>query len=222
MPYSGPRVSRAEIVLLVALAAWAFFPLVLLLAHAGADPHHLHRRRRTDRRRRRSRRRPAPVPGLGPRRRRRTGWPRICSRLTPSATSTSSRCSRSPARCRGSGSRCRWPTCCGSRAVVALFLAAVAWARRAFADRAGRAGRGRGAGAVPVHAAGGPVQLGQPRQPDRSAFSSTCSATSCWRPASSGAMCRAPSAWRSSRPRCWRVERALDPARGGLGPAIGR
>jgi hypothetical protein len=35
MPYRGPRASRAEIVLLVALAGWAFFPLVLLLAHAA-------------------------------------------------------------------------------------------------------------------------------------------------------------------------------------------
>ncbi len=32
---TGPRVSRAEIVLLVALGAWAFFPLVLLLLHAS-------------------------------------------------------------------------------------------------------------------------------------------------------------------------------------------
>ena len=32
---TGPRASRAEIVLLVALAAWGFFPLVLLLLHAG-------------------------------------------------------------------------------------------------------------------------------------------------------------------------------------------
>jgi hypothetical protein len=35
MPDSGPRASRAEIVLLVALAAWALFPLVLLLVHAS-------------------------------------------------------------------------------------------------------------------------------------------------------------------------------------------
>jgi len=32
----GPRVSRAEIVLLVALGAWGLFPLVLLLVHAAA------------------------------------------------------------------------------------------------------------------------------------------------------------------------------------------
>ena len=32
---TGPRVSRTEIVLLVALGVWAFFPLVLLLLHAG-------------------------------------------------------------------------------------------------------------------------------------------------------------------------------------------
>ena len=36
MRATGPRASRAEIVLLVALAAWALFPLVLLLAHAGS------------------------------------------------------------------------------------------------------------------------------------------------------------------------------------------
>jgi hypothetical protein len=35
MPDSGPRASRAEIVLLVALAGWALFPLVLLLVHAS-------------------------------------------------------------------------------------------------------------------------------------------------------------------------------------------
>jgi hypothetical protein len=35
MPESGPRASRAEIVLLVALASWALFPLVLLLVHAA-------------------------------------------------------------------------------------------------------------------------------------------------------------------------------------------
>lgn len=35
MPDSGPRASRAEIVLLVALAGWALFPLVLLLVHAA-------------------------------------------------------------------------------------------------------------------------------------------------------------------------------------------
>lgn len=35
MPDSGPRSSRAEIVLLVALAGWALFPLVLLLVHAS-------------------------------------------------------------------------------------------------------------------------------------------------------------------------------------------
>ncbi len=35
MPDSGPRSSRAEIVLLVALAGWALFPLVLLLVHAA-------------------------------------------------------------------------------------------------------------------------------------------------------------------------------------------
>ncbi len=35
MPESGPRASRAEIVLLVALASWALFPLVLLLVHAS-------------------------------------------------------------------------------------------------------------------------------------------------------------------------------------------
>jgi hypothetical protein len=38
MPNGGPRVSRAEIVLLAALAGWALFPLVLLLVHAA----HLH------------------------------------------------------------------------------------------------------------------------------------------------------------------------------------
>lgn len=36
MPSGVPRASRAEIVLLVALAAWGLFPLVLLLAHAAA------------------------------------------------------------------------------------------------------------------------------------------------------------------------------------------
>ncbi len=36
MPDTGPRASRGEIVLLVALAAWACFPLVLLLVHAAA------------------------------------------------------------------------------------------------------------------------------------------------------------------------------------------
>jgi hypothetical protein len=35
MPPSGPRVSRAEIVLLAALALWAAFPIVLFLAHAS-------------------------------------------------------------------------------------------------------------------------------------------------------------------------------------------
>jgi hypothetical protein len=40
MPQRGPRVSPAEAVLLVGLAAWALFPLVLLLVHAG----HLHAR----------------------------------------------------------------------------------------------------------------------------------------------------------------------------------
>jgi hypothetical protein len=35
MPYRGPRASRAEIVLLAALAAWGVFPLVLLLVHAS-------------------------------------------------------------------------------------------------------------------------------------------------------------------------------------------
>ncbi len=35
MPPSGPRVSRAEIVLLAALAVWAAFPIVLLLVHAS-------------------------------------------------------------------------------------------------------------------------------------------------------------------------------------------
>ena len=35
MRATGPRASRAEIVLLAALAAWALFPLVLLLAHAA-------------------------------------------------------------------------------------------------------------------------------------------------------------------------------------------
>jgi hypothetical protein len=35
MPDRGPRASRIEIVLLAALAAWALFPLVLLLIHAG-------------------------------------------------------------------------------------------------------------------------------------------------------------------------------------------
>jgi hypothetical protein len=35
MRESGPRVSRAEIVLLAALAAWGVFPLVLLLVHAA-------------------------------------------------------------------------------------------------------------------------------------------------------------------------------------------
>ncbi len=36
MPDRGPRVSRAEIVLLVALGAWGLFPLVVLLIHAAA------------------------------------------------------------------------------------------------------------------------------------------------------------------------------------------
>src|SRR5579875_1930702 len=36
MPNRGPRVSRAESVLLAALAAWGLFPLALLLAHAAA------------------------------------------------------------------------------------------------------------------------------------------------------------------------------------------
>ena len=36
MPNRGPRATRAEIVLLAALAAWALFPLVLLLVHAAA------------------------------------------------------------------------------------------------------------------------------------------------------------------------------------------
>lgn len=36
MGASGPRVTRAEIALLGALAAWALFPLVLLLAHAAS------------------------------------------------------------------------------------------------------------------------------------------------------------------------------------------
>ncbi len=36
MPDRGPRVARAEIVLLVALGAWGLFPLVLLLVHAAA------------------------------------------------------------------------------------------------------------------------------------------------------------------------------------------
>jgi hypothetical protein len=35
MPQRGPRVSAAETVLLAGLAAWALFPLVLLLVHAG-------------------------------------------------------------------------------------------------------------------------------------------------------------------------------------------
>ena len=35
MPQRGPRVSLVETVLLVGLAAWALFPLVLLLIHAG-------------------------------------------------------------------------------------------------------------------------------------------------------------------------------------------
>ena len=35
MRASGPRASRAEIVLLAALAAWALFPIVLLLVHAS-------------------------------------------------------------------------------------------------------------------------------------------------------------------------------------------
>ena len=35
MPPSGPRVSRAEIVLLAALAVWAAFPIVLVLVHAS-------------------------------------------------------------------------------------------------------------------------------------------------------------------------------------------
>ena len=35
MPQRGPRVSPVEMVLLVGLAAWALFPLVLLLIHAG-------------------------------------------------------------------------------------------------------------------------------------------------------------------------------------------
>jgi hypothetical protein len=35
MPVRAPRASRAEIVLLVALLAWAVFPVVLLLVHAG-------------------------------------------------------------------------------------------------------------------------------------------------------------------------------------------
>lgn len=35
MPQRGPRVSPVETVLLVGLAAWALFPLVLLLIHAG-------------------------------------------------------------------------------------------------------------------------------------------------------------------------------------------
>jgi hypothetical protein len=35
MPQRGPRVSPAETVLLAGLAAWALFPLVLLLVHAG-------------------------------------------------------------------------------------------------------------------------------------------------------------------------------------------
>ncbi len=35
MPQRGPRVSPAEAVLLAGLAAWALFPLVLLLVHAG-------------------------------------------------------------------------------------------------------------------------------------------------------------------------------------------
>src|ERR1700742_252118 len=40
MPQRGPRVSPVEAVLLAGLAAWALFPLVLLLVHAG----HLHAR----------------------------------------------------------------------------------------------------------------------------------------------------------------------------------
>ncbi|HEY2260441.1 MAG TPA: hypothetical protein VGH45_12040 [Solirubrobacteraceae bacterium] len=40
MPERGPRVSRTEIVLLVALVLWGAFPVVLLLAHAA----HLHAR----------------------------------------------------------------------------------------------------------------------------------------------------------------------------------
>ena len=36
MPDRGPRVARAEIVLLVALGAWGLFPLVLQLVHAAA------------------------------------------------------------------------------------------------------------------------------------------------------------------------------------------
>ncbi|HWE15325.1 MAG TPA: hypothetical protein VG365_17505 [Solirubrobacteraceae bacterium] len=36
MPDRGPRASRAEIVLLAALAAWGLFPIVLLLVHAAA------------------------------------------------------------------------------------------------------------------------------------------------------------------------------------------
>jgi hypothetical protein len=40
MPQRGPRVSPVETVLLAGLAAWALFPLVLLLVHAG----HLHAR----------------------------------------------------------------------------------------------------------------------------------------------------------------------------------
>jgi hypothetical protein len=35
MPDSGPRASRAEIVVLAALASWGLFPLVLLLVHAA-------------------------------------------------------------------------------------------------------------------------------------------------------------------------------------------
>jgi hypothetical protein len=35
MPPSGPRVSRAELVLLVALGVWAAFPIVLFLVHAS-------------------------------------------------------------------------------------------------------------------------------------------------------------------------------------------
>src|ERR1700722_2780388 len=35
MPQRGPRASRAEIVLLLALAAWGLFPIVLLLVHAA-------------------------------------------------------------------------------------------------------------------------------------------------------------------------------------------
>jgi hypothetical protein len=38
MPDRGPRASRAEIVLLAALAAWGLVPLVLLLVHAAALP----------------------------------------------------------------------------------------------------------------------------------------------------------------------------------------